>query len=124
MNRLPDMGTPHCEVLSSPKQVREVLETTEHAEQVALDVQSGEPGAVGSTLASVSFCFEPGAAYHAPLGPKDPDSDTILQGLRPLLGAHSPPKVMHDAKHGLMVLAQRGVETGTPTFDTLIAAFL
>jgi DNA polymerase I-like protein with 3'-5' exonuclease and polymerase domains len=124
MNRLPDMGTPRCEVLSSPKQVREVLETSEHAEQVALDVQTEGPGAVGATLAGVSLCFEPGTAYQAPLGPKDTDSNTILQELRPLLGADGPPKVMHDAKPGLIVLAQRGVETGTPAFDTLLAAFL
>src|ERR687898_36135 len=124
MNRLPEMGTPRCEVLSSPKQVREVLETSENAEQVALDVQTEGPGAVRSTLAGVSLCFEPGAAYHAPLGPKHTESDTILQELRPLLGADGPPKVMHDAKPGLIVLAQRGVETGPPAFDTLLAAFL
>ena len=124
MNRLTDMGTPRCEVLSSPKQVREVLETSEHAEQVALDVQTEGPGAVGATLAGVSLCFEPGAAYQAPLGPKDTDSDIILQELRPLLGADGPPKVMHDAKTGLIVLAQRGVDTGPPAFDTLLAAFL
>ncbi|HET6687879.1 MAG TPA: DNA polymerase [Rubrobacter sp.] len=124
MNRLPEMGTPRCEVLSSPKQVREVLETSEHAERVALDVQTEGPGAVGATLAGISLCFEPGAAYQAPLGPKDTDSDTILQELRPLLGADGPPKVMHDAKTGLRVLAQRGVDTGMPAFDTLLAAFL
>ena len=124
MNRLPDMGTPRCEVLSSPKQVREVLETSEHAERVALDVQTEGPGAVGATLAGVSLCFEPGAAYQASLGPKDTNSDAILQELRPLLGADGPPKVMHDAKTGLIVLAQRAVDAGTPAFDTLLAAFL
>src|ERR687895_1736923 len=124
MNRLPDMGTPRCEVLSSPKQVREVLEASEHAEQVALDVQTEGPGAAGATIAGISLCFESGTAYQAPLGPKDTDSETILQELRPLLGADGPPKVMHDAKPGLIVLAQRGVGTGTPAFDTLLAAFL
>ena len=118
------MGTPRCEVLSSPKQVREVLETSEHAERVALDVQTEGPGAVGATLAGVSLCFEPGAAYQASLGPKDTNSDAILQELRPLLGADGPPKVMHDAKTGLIVLAQRAVDAGTPAFDTLLAAFL
>jgi DNA polymerase-1 len=124
MKRLPEMGTPRCEVLSSPNKVREVLETSKHAEQIALDVQTEGPGAVGATLAGISLCFEPGAAYQAPLGPKDTDSDTILQELRPLLGADGPPKVMHDAKTGLIVLAQRGVDAGTPAFDTLLAAFL
>jgi DNA polymerase-1 len=118
------MGTPRCEVLSSSKQVREVIETSEHAQQVALDVQTEGPGAVGAALAGVSLCFEPGAAYQAPLGPKDTHSETILQELRPLLGADGPPKVMHDAKPGLIVLAQRGVDVGTPAFDTLLAAFL
>jgi DNA polymerase-1 len=118
------MVTPRCEVLSSPKQTRKVRETSERAEQVALDVQAEGQGVVGAALASVSFCFEPGAAYHALLCPEETDSEGMLQELRPLLGSDGPPKVMHDAKPGLMVLAQRGVETGTPAFDTLLAAFL
>jgi DNA polymerase-1 len=117
-------STPRCEVISSPKQVREVLETSKRAEQVALDVQAEGPGAVGGALAGVSLCFEPGVAYHALLGSDVTDSEGMLQGLRPLLGADGPPKVMHNAKPGLMVLAQRGVRTGTPAFDTLLAAFL
>jgi DNA polymerase I len=124
MNSPPDRVTPRCEVLSSPKQTREVLETSERAKQVALDVQAEGPGAVGATLAGVSFCFEPGAAYLALLGPEEMGNEGMLQELRPLLGTDGPPKVMHDAKPGLMVLAQRGVETGTPAFDTLLAAFL
>jgi DNA polymerase I len=124
MNSSPDMVTPRCEVLSSPKQTHRVLATFERIEQVALDIQAEGPRAVGAILAGVSFCFEPGAAYHAPLGPGETDSDAILQELRPLLGIDGPSKVMHDAKPGLMVLAQRGVETGTPAFDTLLAAFL
>jgi DNA polymerase-1 len=115
---------PRCEVLSSSKQARGVLQTSERAEQVALDVETEGSGAVGGALAGVSFCFEPGVAYHAPLGPEEIDSEGMLQELRPLLGADGPPKVMHDAKPGLMVLTQRGVETGTLAFDTLLAAFL
>src|SRR5215210_2544663 len=105
------MNSPHiitlrCEVLSYPKQVREILKTSERAVQVALDVQTEGPGAVGAILAGVSICFEPGTAY------------------LPLLGADGLPKVMHDTKSGLMVLAQHGMKAGTPTFDTLLAAFL
>ena len=110
--------------LSSPKQVREVLEATGRARQVALDVQAEGPGTIGATLVGVSLCFEPGAAYHARLGPEEAYGDAILQELRPFLGADGPPKVMHDSKLGLMVLAQRGVENITPAFDTLLAAFL
>jgi DNA polymerase-1 len=120
----PDKLTLRCEVLSFPKQVREILKTSERAEQVALDVQTQGPRAVGTVLASVSFCFEPSIAYRAPLGPEVFNSEGILRDLRPLLSADGPPKVMHDAKPGLMVLAQRGVKTGTPAFDTLLAAFL
>jgi DNA polymerase I len=124
MNSPPDRVTPRCEVLSSPKQTREVLETFERTDQMALDVQAEGLGTVGATLAGVSFCFEPGAAYFAPLGPEVADREGMLQELRPLLGADGPPKVMHDAKPGLVVLAQHGVKTGTPAFDTLLAAFL
>src|SRR5215207_2064093 len=120
----PDMITLRCEVLSFPKQVREILKTSERAVQVALDVQTEGPGTVGAILAGVSICFEPGTAYLALLGSEDTNSEGMLQQLRPLLGADGPPKVMHDAKPGLMVLAQRGVKTGTPAFDTLLAAFL
>ena len=124
MNPPPDRVTPRCEVLSSPEHTRKVLETFGRAGRVALDVQAEGSGAVGATLAGVSFCFEAGAAYHAPLGPEEVDGEGMLRELRPLLDAGGPPKVMHDAKPGLMVLAQRGVESGAPAFDTLLAAFL
>jgi DNA polymerase I len=120
----PDELTLRCEVLSFPKQVREILKSSERADQVALDVQAQGPRAVGAVLASVSFCFESSIAYRTPLGPEEINSEGILRDLRPLLSADGPPKVMHDAKAGLMVLAQRGVKTGTPAFDTLLAAFL
>jgi hypothetical protein len=83
----PDMMMLRCEVLSFPKQVREMLKTSERAEQVALDVQAEGPGAVGASLASVSFCFEPGAAYHALVGSEETDSEGMLQELHPLIGA-------------------------------------
>lgn len=67
----PDKLTLRCEVLSFPKQVREILKTSERAEQVALGVQAQGPDAVGATLAGVSFCFKPSIAYHAPLGPEE-----------------------------------------------------
>src|SRR5215208_234384 len=124
MDRLPEMETPRHEVLSSLKQVREMLKATERAQLVALDIQAEGTGAVGATLIGISLCFEPGHVYHAPLGPEGTDSDAILRELRPLLGVSSAPKVMHDSKPGLVVLAQRGVEPGAPSFDTLLAAFL
>src|SRR5215218_7945222 len=124
MDQLPEMETPRYEVLSSLKQVREMLKATEGAQLVALDVQAEGTEAVGATLTGVSLCFEPGHVYHAPLDPEGTDSDAILRELRPLLGVSSAPKVMHDSKPGLVVLAQRGVEPGAPSFDTLLAAFL
>jgi DNA polymerase I len=120
----PDKLTLRCKMLSFPKQVREILKTFERVEQVALVVQAQGPGAVGATIVGVSLCFVPGIAYHAPLGPEEIDSEGMLQELRSLLSADGPPKVMHDAKPGLVVLAQRGVKAGTPAFDTLLAAFL
>jgi DNA polymerase I len=124
MDRLPEMETPRYEVLSSLKQVREMLKATVRAQLIALDVQAEGTGAIGATLIGVSLCFEPGHVYHAPLGPEGTDSDAILRELRPLLGVSSAPKVMHDSKPGLVVLAQHGVEPGAPSFDTLLAAFL
>jgi DNA polymerase-1 len=120
----PDKLTLRCKMLSFPKQVREILKTFERVERVALVVQAQGPGAVGATIVGVSLCFVPGIAYHAPLGPEEIDSEGMLQELRSLLSADGPPKVMHDAKPGLVVLAQRGVKAGTPAFDTLLAAFL
>src|SRR5829696_6323964 len=112
--------TPRYEQLSSPQQVREMVLEAEGARWVALEVQVEGPGAVGATLAGVSLSFEPGAAYHAPLG-TGANGDALFQELLPLLGPEGIPKVMHDSKLGLLVLAQRGVETGVPAFDTLLA---
>jgi DNA polymerase I len=123
MNSPPDRVTTRCEVLSSAEQTSEVLEPFDGAKHVALDVEA-DGSAVGAVLAGISFCFEAGAAYHAPLGPEQTDSHAILQELRPVLGADGLPKLMHDAKPGLMVLAKSGVETGRLAFDTMLAAFL
>ena len=75
MNPLPGMVT-RCEELSSPKQIRKVLETSERAEQVGLDVHAGGP--VWTVLAGVSFCSEPGTAYHTLLGREETDSEGML----------------------------------------------
>ncbi|MDQ5828844.1 MAG: DNA polymerase [Actinomycetota bacterium] len=111
-----------CEVLSSPERVREVLEANRDAGRVALELEAEGTEAVGAALAGLGLCFEPGSAYYAPLGVSEPE--TLLDELRPLLGPDGPPRVAHDAKFGLVVLGQRGVEIGPPGFDTLIAAFL
>jgi DNA polymerase I len=111
-----------CEVLSSPERVREVLEANRDAGRVALELEPEGTEAVGAALAGVGLCFEPGSAYYVPLGVSEPEA--LLDELRPLLGPDGPPKVAHDAKFGLVVLGQRGVEIGPPGFDTLIAAFL
>src|SRR5215218_10368275 len=121
MNSPPDRVTTRCELLSSAEQTSKVLEPPDGAKHVALDVEA-DGSAVGAVLAGISFCFEAGTAYHAPLGPEETDSHAILQELRPVLGADGPPKLMHDAKPGLMVLLQSGVETGRPAFDTLLPA--
>src|SRR3712207_3057442 len=73
---------PRCEVLSSPEQAREVLETSKRAGQVALDVETEGPGAIGGALAGVSFCFEPGLAYHALLGPEEADGEVDRKSTR------------------------------------------
>ena len=70
----PDELTLRCEVLSFPEQVREILKSSERADQVALDVQAQGPRAVGAVLASVSFCFESSIAYRTPLGPEEINS--------------------------------------------------
>jgi DNA polymerase-1 len=109
-------------VLSSPERVREVVEANRDAGRVALEIEAEGPEAVGAVLAGIGLCFEPGAAYYVPLGVSEPG--TLLDELRPLLEPGGPPSVAHDAKFGLVVLRQRGVEAGPPGFDTLLAAFL
>ena len=111
-----------CEVLSSPERVREVLEANRDAGCVALEVEAEGTEAVGAPLAGIGLCFAPGSAYYVSLGVSE--SEALLDELRPLLESGAPPWAAHDAKFGLVVLRQRGVEAAQPGFDTLLAAFL
>jgi hypothetical protein len=58
MNSPPDMMMPRCEVLTSPNQAREVLETSGRAEQVALDVDAHVSGAYGESDVTLSLSVE------------------------------------------------------------------
>jgi DNA polymerase-1 len=113
-----------CETLSTPDLLREALEANRDAGRVALDVCTAGSGTAGAALAGLGLCFEPGVAYHVPLGPGAAETRALLRELRMRLGPDGPAWSAHDAKPGLVALGRRGVEVRPPDFDTLLAAFL
>ena len=119
----PDMKALRCEVLSFPKQVREILKTSERAVRRPRRPERG----VGDSWSHTRWRFDLlRTRHHLPRASRlrRHQQRGDAPAASPAARRRRSAKGMHDAKSGLMVLAQRGVKTGTPAFDTQLAAFL
>ncbi|MBI4301709.1 MAG: DNA polymerase I [Chloroflexi bacterium] len=94
-----------------------------------LDLETNQLLARGAKLVGIAFCSQPGEAYYIPVGHTTLDSDQlplpqVLAQIKPLLEDPRVPKVAHNGKYDMTVLAEYGIEVANVAFDTMIAAYL
>ena len=99
------------------------------AGRVALHVVTDNPVAMRATIVGLSFAAAPRAARYIPLGhcmltPASLTPAETLAILRPILEDPAIPKVGHDLKFALVVLARQGVTLRGLAIDTLLASYL
>ena len=101
------------------------------AGEIAVDVETTGTDATRAELVGISLAVQPGEGYYLPVGhlphlaggPQLP-LETVLQALRRPLTDASKPKVGHNLKYDLMVLARYGLPFRPLGFDTLLAEWL
>ena len=101
------------------------------AGEIAVDVETTGVDALRADLVGLSLAVEPGQGYYLPVGhlphlaggPQLP-WETVAEALRPALSASARPKVGHNLKYDLTVLARHGLPVSPLGFDTMLGEWL
>ncbi|MDO8692093.1 MAG: DNA polymerase I [Dehalococcoidia bacterium] len=97
---------------------------------LVVEVETTSKDAMRADLVGISISPRPSAAWYLPVGHIGVTAEAqlplgrVVEAIRPLLEDPSLPKVFHDAKYVLTVLARYGLRTRNVAFDTMLAAYL
>jgi len=123
------MGTFH--IIDNLAALESLSARLRDAEEIAVDVETTVTDATGADLVGISLPVDPGEGYYLPVGhlphlaggPQLP-LDAVLDALRGPLTDASKPKVGHNLKYDLMVMARHGLAFSPHGFATLLAEWL
>ena len=101
------------------------------ARQLCLDVETTELDTMRASLVGIALTDEPGHGYYIPVG-HDPAAEPgpqlgverAVELLRGVLADERIPKVAHNSKFDLTVLAEYGAEVRGLAWDTMLAAWV
>lgn len=103
------------------------VESLARAEKMALMVNTDGDDYMSSRLVGLSVALSPGVAAYIPLiaeGEATLGADRVLQALKLTLEDPAVPKMGHDMKFVMSVLAARGVELAGVTGDTMLRSYV
>ncbi len=94
---------------------------------IAFDTETTATDPLDAALVGLSFAVTEGAGWYVPVGHAEgeqlPMAD-VLAALKGVLEDPARPKVGHNAKYDVVVLAQHGIDVQGVTYDTMLAEFL
>jgi DNA polymerase I len=117
-------------IVSTAADLDEMVGRLAAAPAFAFDTETGGLDAMTAPLVGVSLAAEPGRAYYIPVGHQLLDEvsqlprEQVVGRLRPVMEDAGKPKLAHNAKFDMMVLAGAGINVKGLKFDTQIAAHL
>lgn len=99
----------------------------EAAPVIAFDTETTATDPLDAVLVGLSFAVAPGAGWYVPVGHAEGEQlplATVVAALRGVLEDPARPKVGHNAKYDVVVLAQHGIDVAGVAYDTMLAEFL
>ncbi len=108
----------------------ELLSHLKGAKSFAFDLETTSLDAMKAQLAGISLSPAPAEAYYIPVGHvgwgelEQLPREQVINGLKPMLEDASLPKLAHNGKYDVTVLAEYGVAVSNLAFDTMVAAYL
>jgi DNA polymerase I len=106
------------------------LQRLAQAELIAFDTETDSLDYMQARLVGLSFAVEPHEAAYVPLrhdyvgAPEQLDCAWVLERLRPLLEDPQRPKVGHNLKYDLSVLAHHGVRLEGIRYDSMLESYV
>jgi DNA polymerase I len=126
-------GATNTMTIDSPEALSTLARALANAFIFSFDLETDSQIERYANIVGLSFSMGAGEAYYIPVGhlpPADGDPgrqlslSNVLDALRPALTSATTPKVGHNAKYDIMVLAKHGVWVEGLAFDTMVAAYL
>ncbi len=100
------------------------------AKSLAFDLETTSLDAMSAQLVGISLSPAPGEAYYIPVGHiglmqvEQLPLKQVIELLKPPLEDPALPKLAHNGKYDMTVLAEYGVAVNNLAFDTMVAAYL
>ena len=124
----PPQGVYH--IINTTPALDELLNRLSAVKSFAFDLETTSLDAMSAQLVGISLSPAPGEAYYIPVGHvgwwdvEQLPLEQVINRIKPLLEDVSLPKIAHNGKYDMTVLAEYGVTVNNLTFDTMVAAYL
>jgi len=125
-----DAPSPRYELVLDEETLARWLRRLEAAPRFAFDTETTSLDYMEAEVVGVSFAVAPGEAAYVPLGhdyegaPAQLDRDAVLARLRPLLEDPRRPKLGHNLKYDMSVLANHGIALAGIAYDTMLESYV
>ncbi|MGH8537998.1 MAG: DNA polymerase I [Gammaproteobacteria bacterium] len=106
------------------------IERLRHAELIAFDTETTSLDYMQAALVGVSFSLQAGEAAYVPVAhdyqgaPRQLSREEVLEALRPILEDPQRPKLGHNLKYDMSVLANHGVELRGIRCDSMLESYV
>lgn len=121
---------PAYHIITTAQAFNELLNRLASGEPLAFDLETTSLDAMSAQLVGVAVSLAPAEAYYIPVGHVGWGEITqlpleeVISGLKPMLEDASLPKLAHNGKYDMTVLASYGIAVNNLAFDTMVAAYL
>ena len=126
----PEAPQRNYECITDPERLAVWAERLEAAELVAFDAETTSLNYMQADLVGFSFAVAPGEAAYIPFGhryagaPAQLSLGEVLAQLGPLLADPNKPKLGHNLKYDLSVLARAGIELAGIAHDSMLESYV
>ena len=120
----------HYETLFTREAVDRWLARLNDAPAIAFDTETTSLDYISAEIVGLSFSIAPHEAAYVPLAhdypgaPPQPDRDEVLAKLKPLLEDPGRPKLGHNLKYDMSVLANYGIHMTGIRYDTMLESYV
>jgi DNA polymerase-1 len=119
------------QLINTKEKIREFLKELQNQKEFVIDTETTSASAMEAELIGLSFCWKEKEAYYIPSSKfktqnAKPQLKTqnFLKIIKNILENPKVKKIVHNAKYGLLVLKNFGINLQGVVFDTIIAFYL
>lgn len=114
-------------IIDTIEKLNELAKALAKARVISFDTETTSTDEMQASIVGISLAIQDGEGYYIPVGHLAGTNlplEQTINALRPAMTDPKIPKIAHNAKYDIIVLARNGLDVSPITFDTMIAEFL